>query len=83
MNQVRRGERQVSSERAGKNVKRKITALILCAMLFALCASAAAQQPVKPPKIGFLSSGYGEGSSGWRGSFVREFGKLGYVEGKT
>ena len=63
---------------------------ILCAMLFALSVSVQAQQPTKLPKIGFLSSGFsegssgfGEGSSGWRESFVREFGKLGYVEGKN
>ena len=42
-----------------------------------------AQQPAKLPRIGFLSSGYDEGGSNWRGSFVREFGKLGYVEGKN
>jgi putative ABC transport system substrate-binding protein len=46
-------------------------------------AAAQAQSSAKLAKIGFLSSGYGEGSSGWRGSFVREFGKLGYVEGKN
>jgi putative tryptophan/tyrosine transport system substrate-binding protein len=53
-------------------------------MLFALCGSADAQQAPIFPKIGFLSSGYGEGSSAvWRGSFMREFGKLGYVEGRN
>jgi hypothetical protein len=37
-------------------MKRKITVVALCAMLFALCASAAAQQPKKVPRIGYLSS---------------------------
>ena len=65
-------------------MKRKITFLALYAMLFALCDSADAQQPAKIPKIGFLSSGSGTGaSSGWHRGFVREFGKLGYVEGKN
>ena len=71
-------------------MKRKISVLTLCAMLFALSVSVQAQQPTKLPKIGFLSSGFsegssgfGEGRSGWRESFVREFGKLGYVEGKN
>jgi putative tryptophan/tyrosine transport system substrate-binding protein len=62
--------------------KRKISYIALCAMLFALCLPAEAQQPKKLPKIGFLSSG-GEGSPAWRESFAREFGKLGYVEGKN
>jgi ABC-type uncharacterized transport system substrate-binding protein len=62
----------------------KIFCLTLCVVLFALCGSADAQQPAKIPKIGFLSSGIGAGgSSGWHSGFVREFGKLGYVEGKN
>ena len=42
--------------RAEKNMKKKITVLALCAMLFALCGSAEAQQPTKVPRIGYLSS---------------------------
>jgi len=54
-------------------------------LAFVLCGAVAeAQQPAKIPKIGFLSSGFGDGgSSGWRDSFIREFGQLGYVENKT
>jgi putative tryptophan/tyrosine transport system substrate-binding protein len=37
-------------------MKRKLTALTLCAMLLALCASAEAQQPKKVPRIGYLSA---------------------------
>ena len=37
-------------------MKKKITILILCAMLFALCSTADAQQPKKVPQIGYLSS---------------------------
>ena len=59
------------------------TSFALSAMLCALCVPVDAQQPAKLPRIGFLSSGYDEGGSNWRGSFVREFGKLGYVEGKN
>ena len=62
----------------------------LCSLLLPPCFFAEAQQPTKLPKIGFLSSGFSEGSSGfgegrssWRESFVREFGKLGYVEGSV
>src|SRR5262245_5274937 len=51
-------------------------------MLFALCQSAEAQQPAKIPKIGFLTAGVGE-LARWRENLVREFGNLGYVEGKN
>jgi hypothetical protein len=64
--------------------KLKSLGFVVFAIAFTVWGAAAqAQSPAKLPKIGFLSSGYGEGSSGWRGSFVREFGKLGYVEGKN
>jgi len=36
-------------------MKEKITVLTLCAMLFALCVPAQAQQPKKVPRIGYLS----------------------------
>ena len=39
-----------------KSMNRKITVLTLCAMLFALCVPAGAQQPKKMPRIGYLSS---------------------------
>ena len=64
-------------------MKNKIIALALSAMLFALCLPAGAQQPAKLPKIGFLNAGSGESSFGWRETLVREFGKLGYVEGRN
>jgi putative ABC transport system substrate-binding protein len=50
-------------------------------MLFALCASAEAQQG-KMPKIGWLSPG-SAASSARVELFQREFRKLGYVEGKN
>jgi ABC transporter substrate binding protein len=37
-------------------MKRKITVLALCAMLFALCQSAEAQQQGKVPRIGYQSA---------------------------
>ena len=37
-------------------MKKKITVLSLCAMLFALCVSAEAQQAKKVPRIGFLGA---------------------------
>jgi putative ABC transport system substrate-binding protein len=62
-------------------MKKKISVLTLCAMLFALCFSAEAQSPAKVPKIGFLSSG--PATRPWRAAFQREFEKLGYVDGKN
>src|SRR5262245_62104839 len=35
--------------------KRKLGSFVLCAMLFALCVPASAQQPTKIPRIGYLS----------------------------
>jgi len=64
-------------------MKNKIIALAQSAMLFALCLPAGAQQPAKLPKIGFLNAGSGESSFSWRETLVREFGKLGYVEGRN
>jgi ABC-type uncharacterized transport system substrate-binding protein len=68
-------------------MKRKITVLTLSAMLFALCSSAEAQQTAKVPKIGWLGARTPSAPGGGPGTgaelFRREFGKLGYVEGKN
>jgi putative ABC transport system substrate-binding protein len=61
-------------------MKRKITVLTLCAMLFALCESAEAQQPMKIPRIGFLGS---VSSSTRVEAFRQGLRELGYVEGKN
>src|SRR5215510_2410014 len=59
-----------------------VPSILVAVVLLALVVTPEAQQPKKLPKIGFLSSG-GEGTNAWRESFVREFAKLGYVEGKN
>src|SRR5262245_4658229 len=64
-------------------MKKKITVLTLCALLFAPCSSAAAQQPAKVPKIGWLGAGPGSLPTSPSELFWREFRKLGYVEGKN
>ena len=38
-------------------MRRNVYGLALCAMLFALCSSAPAQQPKKVPRIGYLATG--------------------------
>jgi ABC-type uncharacterized transport system substrate-binding protein len=64
-----------------RNLKSVIT---LCAVLFPFCASAAAQQPAKIPRIGYLS---GTGNVSNPGPYVEALRQglqdLGYVEGKN
>jgi putative ABC transport system substrate-binding protein len=64
-------------------MNRKITVLTLCAMLFALCPSASAQQPKKVPGIGYLSSNDPATESN-RAEVIRlALRELGYVEGQN
>jgi len=60
-------------------MKKKIVVLALCAILFALCTSAEAQQSGKIPWIGYLA-GTGSGPSP---AFIQGLRDLGYVEGKN
>ena len=63
----------------GNSKKLKLLPYALCAMLFALCFSAEAQQPTKILWIGYLA-GAGSGPSP---AFVQGLRDLGYVEGKN
>ena len=68
---------------AKKNMKRKVTFLALCAMLFALCFSAEAQQPKKVPRIGYLTAFAGDTES-IRAEAIRQgLRELGYVDGQN
>jgi hypothetical protein len=51
---------EIKSKSAFRNLK---SAILLCAMLFALCAVAEAQQPEKVYHIGYLANSPGIGSS--------------------
>jgi putative ABC transport system substrate-binding protein len=64
-------------------MKKKIAVLTLCAMLFALCASAQAQQPIKIFRIGFLDSSTPSGIAVLVEELRQELRKLGWIEGKT
>src|SRR5262245_63610192 len=64
-------------------MKRKITVLTLCAMLFALCPPASAQQPGKITRIGFLDQSTASGMAGLVEAFRQEMSKLGWNEGKN
>ena len=64
-------------------MKRKITVFALCAMLFALCSSADAQQTGKVPRIGFLDASNASGIAVLLEAFRQELSKLGWIEGKN
>ena len=70
-------------ERAGKNMKRKITAITLCVMLLAFCFSSQAQQPTKIPRIGYLTGATPDGQSARIEAFRQGLRELGYIEGKN
>jgi putative ABC transport system substrate-binding protein len=55
----------------------------LCAMLFALCFPAEAQQPGKIFRIGLLDSSTASGMAVMVDAFRQELGKLGWIEGKN
>jgi putative tryptophan/tyrosine transport system substrate-binding protein len=68
---------------AKKNMKRKVTFLALCAMHFALCFSAEAQQPKKVPRIGYLSTNDPALESARSEAIRLVLRELGYVEGQN
>jgi putative tryptophan/tyrosine transport system substrate-binding protein len=61
-----------------KNVFR----LAISAMLFAFCASAAAQQPKKLPRIAYFSAGSAASQASRPDVFQQGLRELGYAEGK-
>jgi putative tryptophan/tyrosine transport system substrate-binding protein len=64
-------------------MKKKFTVFTLCAMLFALCSSAQAQQPKKVTRIGYLSSQDPAYESARAAGILRALRELGYVEGQN
>jgi ABC-type uncharacterized transport system substrate-binding protein len=79
MNDECRGER----EPAKKTMKRNITVLTLCAMLFALCVPADAQQPNKVHRIGYLSPFDPTTESAPAEAIRLALRELGYIEGQN
>jgi putative ABC transport system substrate-binding protein len=69
--------------REGEMNKRKLGSFALSAMLFALCASAEAQQPAKISRIGYLTGDSLSAMSPNRDAFRHGLRELGYVEGKN
>jgi len=64
-------------------MKKKITVLTLCAMLFALCVAVEAQQPTKIPRIGYLGFASLSTIPTRIEAFRQGLRELGYVEGKN
>ncbi len=60
-----------------------VVRLMLCAMLFALCLSAEAQQPTKIPHIGFQLDSPASAVAGRIEGFRQGLRELGYTEGKN
>ena len=64
-------------------MKKKITPITLCAMLFALCSSSQAQQLEKVPRIGILFGASPSANAGRGEAFRQGLRELGYIEGKN
>jgi putative ABC transport system substrate-binding protein len=79
----KRASEECRVERAGENMKKKITVFTVCAMLFALCGSVGAQQAGKIFRIGFLDASNASGSAVLVDAFRQEMRKLGWTEGKN
>src|SRR5262245_26257946 len=70
-------------EATGNSRKAKVLCFALCAMLFALCGSAEAQQPAKIPRIGYLSA-FEPATEFTRSEAIRlALRELGYIEGEN
>ena len=63
-------------------MKQTITTFALCAMLFALCFSASAQQPKKVPRIGYLAS-FDQLLAARAEAIRLALRELGYIEGQN
>jgi putative tryptophan/tyrosine transport system substrate-binding protein len=64
-------------------MKKKITVLIPCTVLLALCFSADAQQTTKVPRIGYLTGATPVGQAARVEAFRQGLRELGYIEGKN
>ena len=74
-------DKRIEAEK--NDMKKKITVLTLCAMLFALCSSADAQQTGKILRIGFLDKALLPVCAVLLEAFRQELSKLGWIEGKN
>ena len=73
--------RAVSSQRSG--VRKSVFVIALCAMLFALCFTAQAQQPANMPRIGYLAGVDPTTAEPLVQAFRQGLRDHGYIEGKN
>jgi putative tryptophan/tyrosine transport system substrate-binding protein len=64
-------------------MRKNVFRLALCAMLYAFCTTAEAQQPKRIPRIGFLGNSTAALEANLIGPFREGLRELGYVEGKN
>ena len=64
-------------------MRNNVIRVALCAMLFALCSSAEAQQPKKVPRIGYLSAATPARESARSEAIRLALRELGYIEGQN
>jgi putative ABC transport system substrate-binding protein len=62
-------------------MKAKVFGLILCALLYVLCASVKAQQPKRIFRIGYITLASASSNLPRREAFLQGMRNLGYVEG--
>lgn len=76
--------RGIGQQATGNRQKVKAIAVAFCALFFALCISAHAQQPKTIPRIGYISvSGDPSTPSRFVEAFQQGLRDLGYIEGKN
>jgi len=80
---VKKGNRHQAPGNSSRAKNIGFTGFAVCALLYALCVSAEAQQPTKIPRIGYLSVTSRSTSPGRVEAFRQGLRDLGYVEGKT
>ena len=80
MNRVLIDSFAINLKSAFRNLK---FAILHCTLLFALCASAEAQQPTKVPRIGYLSSTNSARESARFEAIRLALRELGYIEGQN
>ena len=73
----------IRQQAVGNSKKLKLVVCVLCAMLFALCLPASAQQPTKVPRIGYLSAGDAAGQFTPTEAIRLALHELGYIEGQN
>src|SRR5690349_13073299 len=71
------------TENSALTAQHSVLCIVLCAVLFALCISAQAQEPAKSWKIGVLVSGSRESNSARDQGLRQGLHDLGYDEGKN